>query len=141
MRYNLLQKLSLIGFATLSLETAFFALPSTVKAYPGPDEQCPYGWDTSTNPPTCLPGPGETSGPGGGNLDAACQATAQFKHCQGAVYVGCNSWGFATACRLLQLSYSDPETFQQIMSASKACNLDGDQQACNYLMQFKGYYF
>lgn len=46
---NLLQKLSIVGLTTLSLETAFLAFPSTVKAYPGPDEQCPYGWDTRTN--------------------------------------------------------------------------------------------
>lgn len=134
---NLLQKLSIVGLATLSLETAFLAFPSTVKAYPGPDEQCPYGWDTRTN--TCLQP--DNFDNGGGKLDAACQATAQFQYCQGSVYIGCNSLGFATACRLLQLSYSDPTTFQQIMNAQKACLLDGSQQACNYLAQFKGYYY
>jgi hypothetical protein len=137
LRFPLLQKLSIIGLATLALETAFLALPSTVKAYPGPDDQCPYGWDTETN--TCLPS--VPSGPGGGSLDASCQSTAQFKYCQGSVYVGCNSWGSVYACRLLQLSYSDPRTFQAIMNAQKSCNLDGDQQACNYLAQFKGYYY
>lgn len=138
---NLIQKLSLVGFVTLFLETALLVLPSTVQAYPGPDEQCPYGWDTTTN--TCLPDPNnsQSQGQGGGNLDAACQATAEFRYCQGSVYVGCNSWGFVTACRLLELSHSDPQTFQQIMDAQKACNLDGNQQACNYLAQFRGYYY
>ena len=74
-------------------------------------------------------------------MDAACQATARFDYCQSSVYIGCNSNGFQTACRLLQLSYSDPNTFQQIMNAQKACTLDGDQQACNYLSQFRGTYY
>ena len=139
MRFPILQKLSIVGLAMLALETAFLALPSTVKAYPGSDSQCPYGWDTETN--TCLPPPTPGSGGGGGNLDAACQSTAQFKYCQGSVYVGCNSWGSVYACRLLQLSYSDPGTFQTIMNAQKSCILDLNQQACNYLTQFKGYYY
>jgi hypothetical protein len=138
---NLLQKLSLVAFATLSLETAFLFLPSTVKAYPPePDAQCPNGYDMRTQPPTCILDPYDGGGGGGGNLDAACQATAEFKYCQGAVYVGCQS-GSEMGCRLLELSNLDPNTFQQIMSASRACNLDGNQQACNYIMQFKGYYF
>lgn len=77
----------------------------------------------------------------GGNMDAACQATAEFRYCQASVYIGCNSWGSQYACRLLQLSYSNPGGFQQIMNAQKACSLDRNQQACLYLQQFKGIYF
>jgi hypothetical protein len=113
--------------------------PATASAYPGPDDQCPNGWNTDTN--TCQPAPGTGSGPGGGSMDAACQATARFNYCQSSVYIGCNSYGFQTACALLQLSYSDPNTFQQIMNAQKACTLDSNQQACSYLSQFKGTYY
>ena len=133
----LLKRFLIVGFATVLVGTAFLAFPSIVNAYPGPDNECPYGWDTSTN--KCLER--QNSGSGGGNFDAACQATAQFNYCQGSVYVGCNSFGSEYACKLLQLSYSNPNMFQQIMSAQKACSLDGNQQACNYLMQYKGNYF
>lgn len=132
MPHNLLRRLSIVGFATVSLGTACLAVPSSVRA-DGPPCLPGYKWDPTLG---CIP-----AGPGGGNLDAACQATAKFEYCQGSVYVGCKSWGFATACRLLQLSHSDPQTFQQIMNAQTACNLDGNQQACDYLQQYKGYYF
>ena len=115
----------------------FFASAPPARAYPGPDAQCPYGWDTRSN--TCLQPP--AAGNGGGNMDAACQATAQFSHCQASVYIGCNSFGNQYACRLLQLSYANPGGFQQIMNAQKACLLDRNQQACTYLQRFKGTYF
>lgn len=137
MSLNFLRHCSVVVLVMAFVTLAMPLFPGTASAYPGPDETCPYGWDTTTN--TCLQESG--SGPGGGNLDAACQATARFDYCQGSVYIGCNSWGFQTACSLLQLSYSDPNTFQQIMNAQKACSLDGDQQACTYLEQFRGRYF
>ncbi len=133
MLLNFINSLSNCGIATLVIGVAGIALSSTVQAYPGPDNQCPNGWDTNNN--TCLSSRSRQT------LDASCQATAQFKYCQGSVYVGCKSYGFTYACRLLQLSYSDPQTFQQIMNASRACNLDRNQSACRYLMQYKGYYF
>lgn len=105
------------------------------EAYPGPDAQCPNGWDVQTN--TCLQ---SSYGPGGGRLDAECQATARFEACQRAVYVGCNSYGSAAGCRLLQLSYSDPNTFQTIMNAQRAC-ITQNQQACAYLERYRGLYF
>lgn len=80
-------------------------------------------------------------GNGGGSNDAACVATARFDYCQRSVYIGCNVNRQPYACRLLQLSSQDPNTFQQIMSAQKACTLDGNQQACAYLGQFRGVYF
>lgn len=110
---------------------------SQARAYPGPDAQCPNGWDTESQ--TCLPPP--SSGPGGGRLDAECLATARFSTCQRSVFVGCQSFHFDTACRLLQLSQTDPNTFQQIMSASRACTLDSNQAACGYLERFRGLYF
>ena len=116
---------------------ALLAPPPTAIAFPGPDAQCPYGWDTNTN--TCLPNPG--AGNGGGSNDAACQATARFDYCQRSVFIGCDTQGNQFACRLLQLSYSDPNTFQQIMNAQKACTLDGDGRACAYLKQYKGVYY
>ena len=134
---NFLRQYPVVVLAIALVTLAMSLYPSTASAYPGPDDQCPYGWNTDTN--TCLPAP--SSGPGGGNMDAACQATARFDYCQSSVYIGCNSNGFETACRLLQLSYSDPNTFQQIMNAQKACTLDRDQQACDYLSQFKGIYY
>lgn len=132
-----LRRCPILVLAIASVILAMSLYPGTASAYPGPDEQCPEGWDTDTN--TCLSVP--SSGPGGGNMDAACQATARFDYCQSSVYIGCNSYGFQTACRLLQLSYADPNTFQQIMNAQKACSLDRDQQACTYLGQFGGIYY
>lgn len=80
-------------------------------------------------------------GNGGGNMDAACQATARFDYCRASVYIGCTSWGNQYACRLLQLANTNPNGFQQIMNAQKACSLEGNQQACAWLQQFRGTYY
>jgi hypothetical protein len=96
---------------------------------------CAYGWVYANG--QCQPPP---SGNGGGSNDAACQATAQFNYCQASVSIGCRVQGFPYACRLLQLSYSNPGQFQQLMNAQRAC-LYGNQQACAFLQQFRGIYF
>ena len=132
------QSFFIAGLGATAPVCAFLALATTANAFPGPDAQCPHGWDTRNN--TCLPDP-TGAGNGGGANDAACQATAQFGYCQRSAYVGCWTSRIEFACRLLQLSYADPNTFQQIMSAQKACNLDGNQQACAFLMQYKGVYY
>ena len=80
------------------------------------------------------------SGNGGGNMDAACQATARFDYCQASAYIGCQSFGNQYACRLLQLSQTNQNLFQQIMYAQRAC-LGGNQQGCAYLQQFRGMYY
>lgn len=118
-----------------------FAFALIYIALPGPalaqrsQADCAPGWVYANG--QCQPQPAAQ----GGNMDAACQATAQFNYCQGSVYIGCTSFGNQYACRLLQLSRTNPGGFQQIMNAQKACLLDGNQQACAYLQQFKGTYF
>ena len=97
---------------------------------------CAPGWVFANG--QCQPPP---SGNDGGNNDAACQATAQFGYCQASAYVGCRGNGIGYACRLLQLSYSSPGQFQQIMNAQRACVFDRNPQACAYLQQFRGVYF
>ncbi len=96
---------------------------------------CAQGWVFANG--QCQQPPSDN---GGGQNDAACQATAEFRYCQASVYVGCRANGFATACRLLQLSYGNPMQFQQIMNAQRACTL-GNPQACAFLQQFRGVYY
>ena len=99
--------LGIVVAAVVGTFVAVLVPPPAAIAFPGPDAQCPYGWDTSTN--TCLPNPG--AGNGGGSNDAACQATARFDYCQRSVFIGCRTSGIEFACRLLALSKSDPITF------------------------------
>ena len=52
MPHNLLRRLSIVGFATVSLGTACLAVPSSVRAGP---EKCPNGnWDPKTDTPGAI---------------------------------------------------------------------------------------
>lgn len=132
--------MSVRSYATALAVTLTLVFASTIFA-PGAYAQrsqadCAYGWVFANG--QCQPPPSDN---GGGQNDAACQATAQFNYCQASVSIGCRVNGFQYACRLLQLSYSDPGQFQQIMNAQRACVLDRNPQACAFLQQFRGVYF
>ncbi len=68
-----------------------------------------------------------------GRLEAACQVTANFNTCLTYYQMWCNQ-GFPQACYFQNLALSNPQAFQQAISANSACTR-GDQRACLWLNQ------
>ncbi len=66
--------------------------------------------------------------------EAACNATARFSICQGYHQIFCQYYGLQDACKLVNLSQSNPEYYQQLITANKIC-IEGNAQACNWLKQ------
>lgn len=88
--------------------------------------------------------PRSCSGNGQGNMEATCLAQARVEICLIYHQFNCQR-GFAAACRLTNIGQNcnggdsqQCKFYQQLLVANRACNLDGNQQACYYLKQ-QGY--
>ncbi|KQZ12467.1 hypothetical protein ASD50_12020 [Mesorhizobium sp. Root552] len=75
-------------------------------------------------------------------LEASCLTYADPKYCLPYHQRACQVNGFALACRMANLGQNcaggDPagcNYYMQILQANRACNLEGNQQACSWIIQ------
>jgi hypothetical protein len=75
-------------------------------------------------------------------LEASCLTYADPRYCLPYHQRACQVSGFALACRMVSLGQNctggDPNTcnyYVQILQANRACNLEGNQQACSWMAQ------
>jgi hypothetical protein len=118
-----MKKLNLpISFLSIGLFGLMMSLPASAQPYQtypkinpnDPNEELPWN-------------------PTPGRLEAACQVTANFNTCLTYYQLWCGQ-GFQKACSMSNLAATNPQLFQQAITANSACTR-GDQSACNWLMQ------
>ncbi|MCO5064548.1 MAG: hypothetical protein M9924_09010 [Rhizobiaceae bacterium] len=75
-------------------------------------------------------------------LEASCLTYADPRYCLPYHQRACQVNGFALACRMTSLGQNcmggDPNQcnyYIQILQANRACNLEGNRQACNWIIQ------
>ena len=75
-------------------------------------------------------------------LEASCLTYADPRYCLPYHQRACQVSGFALACQMMNLGKNciggDPARcnyYVQILQANRACNLQGQQQACGWLQQ------
>lgn len=121
--------------AGILLALGQMAVPPQAQAQQDPPPYC--GTYPDGRPRGC-------SGSGEGAMEATCLAQARVDICLTYHRFNCQR-GFQRACRLANLGQNcfggDPgrcRYYQQLLTANRACNLEGNQQACFYLQQ-QGY--
>lgn len=74
-------------------------------------------------------------------MESACLAQARVEICMRYYQFNCQR-GFAVACRLAAIGQGcyngngqQCQYFQQLLTANRACALDGNQQACMFVRQ------
>jgi hypothetical protein len=112
---------------------ALACLASPVLAQ-GYDPEAPCGRDETGLPYAC-------TSVAGNMLEATCQTTANPYYCLPYHQRACQVSGFAVACQVYQIGANcqggDPNLCQyyvQILQANTACSMNGDQNACTWLL-------